>query len=78
MTASQHPEHPEHFTDLSNHFLVAMPAMADPNFSGTVIYLAEHSPKGALGIVVNRPLEIDLAILFERISLKLNDTRFGS
>ncbi|MFZ9789243.1 MAG: YqgE/AlgH family protein, partial [Burkholderiaceae bacterium] len=71
MTASQHPEHPEHFTDLSNHFLVAMPAMADPNFSGTVIYLAEHSPKGALGIVVNRPLEIDLANLFERISLKL-------
>jgi len=78
MTASQHPEHPEHFTDLSNHFLVAMPAMADPNFSGTVIYLAEHSPKGALGIVVNRPLEIDLANLFERISLKLDDTRFAS
>ncbi|NDG58349.1 MAG: hypothetical protein EBX55_07730, partial [Betaproteobacteria bacterium] len=55
MTASQHPERPEyagHFTDLSNHFLVAMPAMADPNFSGTVVYLAEHSPKGALGIVV--------------------------
>jgi len=78
MTASQHPEYPEHFTDLSNHFLVAMPAMADPNFSGTVIYLAEHSPKGALGIVVNRPLEIDLANLFERISLKLNDTRFAS
>jgi len=78
MTASQHPQHPEHFTDLSNHFLVAMPAMADPNFSGTVIYLAEHSPKGALGIVVNRPLEIDLANLFERISLKLDDTRFAS
>ncbi|MFY7986494.1 MAG: YqgE/AlgH family protein [Burkholderiaceae bacterium] len=78
MTASQHPQHPEHFTDLSNHFLVAMPAMADPNFSGTVIYLAEHSPKGALGIVVNRPLEIDLANLFERISLKLDDTSFAS
>ena len=78
MTASQHPQHPEHFTDLSNHFLVAMPAMADPNFSGTVIYLAEHSPKGALGIVVNRPLEIDLANLCERISLKLDDTRFAS
>lgn len=73
MTASQHPEHSGHFTDLSNHFLVAMPAMADPNFSGTVVYLAEHSPKGALGIVVNRPLEIDLGNLFERISLNLKD-----
>ncbi|NDB13430.1 MAG: hypothetical protein EBX53_03270, partial [Betaproteobacteria bacterium] len=76
MTASQHPERPEyagHFTDLSNHFLVAMPAMADPNFSGTVVYLAEHSPKGALGIVVNRVLDIDLGNLFERISLKLED-----
>ncbi|NCV06266.1 MAG: YqgE/AlgH family protein [Betaproteobacteria bacterium] len=81
MTASQHPERPEyagHFTDLSNHFLVAMPAMADPNFSGTVVYLAEHSPKGALGIVVNRVLDIDLGNLFERISLKLDDADFAS
>ena len=78
MTASQHPEHPANFTDFSNHFLVAMPAMADPNFSGTVVYLAEHSPKGALGIVVNRPLEIDLGNLFERISLKLQDESFAT
>ena len=75
MSASQQPVY---FTELSNHFLVAMPAMTDPNFSGTVVYLAEHSAKGALGIVVNRPLEIDLANLFERISLKLDDPRYAS
>jgi len=75
MSASQQPVY---FTELSNHFLVAMPAMTDPNFSGTVVYLAEHSAKGALGIVVNRPLEIDLANLFERISLRLDDPRYAS
>jgi putative transcriptional regulator len=69
---------PLYFTDLSNHFLVAMPAMTDPNFAGTVVYVAEHSSRGALGIVVNRPLEIDLANLFERLSLKLDDPRFAS
>jgi putative transcriptional regulator len=69
---------PLYFTDFSNHFLVAMPAMTDPNFAGTVVYIAEHSSRGALGIVVNRPLEIDLANLFERLSLKLDDPRFAS
>ncbi|MFN7309329.1 MAG: YqgE/AlgH family protein, partial [bacterium] len=34
-----------------------MPAMVDPNFSGTVIYLCEHNERGALGLVVNRPTE---------------------
>lgn len=69
---------PLYFTDLSNHFLVAMPSMTDPNFAGTVVYIAEHSSRGALGIVVNRPLEIDLANLFERLSLKLDDPRYAS
>lgn len=58
-------------TDLTNQFLIAMPDMADPNFGGTVVFIAEHSPKGALGLVINRPMEIDLATLFERIDLKL-------
>ncbi len=58
-------------TDLTNQFLIAMPDMADPNFGGTVVFVAEHSAKGALGLVINRPMEIDLATLFERIDLKL-------
>lgn len=57
--------------DLTNQFLIAMPDMADPNFGGAVVFVAEHSPKGALGLVINRPMEIDLATLFERIDLEL-------
>ena len=56
---------------LANQFLIAMPGMADPNFSGTVIYLFEHNERGAMGLVVNRPTEVDLATLFDKIELKL-------
>src|SRR5208282_4013849 len=58
---------------LANHFLIAMPGMADPSFSGTVVFLCEHSPRGALGIVINRPTDLTLQTLFERVELKLED-----
>lgn len=57
--------------DFTNQFLIAMPTMADSNFGGAVVFIAEHSPKGALGLVINRPMQIDLGTLFERIDLKL-------
>ena len=57
--------------NLTNQFLIAMPGMADPTFSGTVVYLCEHSEKGAIGLVINRPTDIDLQSLFERLDLKL-------
>lgn len=60
-----------HAVDFTNQFLIAMPSMADPNFGGAVVFVAEHSPKGALGLVINRAMEIDLGTLFERIELKL-------
>lgn len=56
---------------LANQFLVAMPGMVDPNFAGSVIYLFEHTDRGAMGLVVNRPTELNLATLFERIELSL-------
>jgi putative transcriptional regulator len=56
---------------LANQFLIAMPGMVDPNFAGSVIYLFEHTERGAMGLVVNRPTEVDLATLFEKIELKL-------
>ena len=40
--------------DLSNHFLIAMPALADSVFSRSLTYIFEHNKQGALGIVVNR------------------------
>ena len=57
--------------NLTNQFLIAMPNMADPTFSGTVVYLCDHSERGALGLVINRPTDIDLEALFSRIDLKL-------
>jgi len=56
---------------LANQFLIAMPGMVDPNFAGSVIYLFEHTDRGAMGLVVNRPTEVDLAGLFGKIDLKL-------
>ena len=56
---------------LANQFLIAMPGMVDPNFAGTVIYLFEHTERGAMGLVVNRPTELDMGALFEKIELKL-------
>ena len=56
---------------LANQFLIAMPGMVDPNFAGSVIYLFEHTERGAMGLVVNRPTEVSLSNLFDKIDLKL-------
>jgi len=56
-------------TDLSNHFLLAMPNMADPNFSGAVVLIAEHNGRGALGLVLNKPTTMTLGALLQRIDL---------
>ena len=64
--------------DLKHHFLVAMPAMQDPNFTGTVIYVTEHTAQGAFGLVVNRPLELPVQGLYERLDLPLPDTKLAA
>ncbi|MCB1906147.1 MAG: YqgE/AlgH family protein [Rhodocyclaceae bacterium] len=60
-------------SNLTKHFLIAMPALVDPNFARTVTLIAEHNDQGALGVIVNRPLDMDLATLFERIDLPIED-----
>jgi putative transcriptional regulator len=57
--------------NLTHHFLIAMPAMADPNFSRTLTYICEHNAEGALGVIVNRPTDMTLATLFERVDIPL-------
>ena len=57
--------------NLTHHFLIAMPSMADPYFSKTLTYVCEHNDQGALGVVVNRPIDMTLQALFERLSLTL-------
>ncbi|MCW5296881.1 YqgE/AlgH family protein [Herbaspirillum lusitanum] len=57
--------------DLTDHFLIAMPSMLDPVFGGTVVYLCEHNQNGALGVVINKPTDMTMDVLFDRINLKL-------
>lgn len=57
--------------DLTDHFLIAMPSMLDPIFGGTVVYLCEHNHNGALGVVINKPTDMTMDVLFDRINLKL-------
>jgi len=59
--------------NLVNHFLIAMPSMADQNFSRTLTYICEHNANGALGIIVNRPIDMDIANLFERVAIRLGE-----
>ena len=60
--------------NLTSHFLIAMPAMSDPNFSRTLTFVCEHNERGALGIVVNRPIEVTLAALFKQVEIPLEDS----
>jgi putative transcriptional regulator len=57
--------------NLANHFLIAMPSMLDPIFGGTVVYLCEHNAAGALGVIINKPTDMTMDVLLERIDLKL-------
>jgi len=57
--------------DLTNQFLIAMPGMADDTFAGAVVYLCEHTERGALGLVINKPIDIKLKGLFEKVELPL-------
>ena len=58
--------------NLTNQFLIAMPGMGDGTFAGTVVYLCEHTEKGALGLVINKPIDITLRNLFEKVELSLD------
>ncbi len=55
---------------LRNHFLIAMPTLADPNFSHTVTYICDHGEEGALGIIVNRPLEVTLGEVLQNLEIE--------
>jgi len=58
--------------NLTDNFLIAMPTLEDPYFSNALVYICEHNENGALGIIVNRPIDMDLAGLFDKIDIKLS------
>ena len=57
--------------NLANHFLIAMPSIQDPVFGGAVVYVCEHNDKGVLGVVINKPTDMTMETLFDRVDLKL-------
>jgi putative transcriptional regulator len=57
--------------NLTNHFLIAMPSLSDALFGRSVVFMCEHSERGALGLVINKPSDIRLPRLFEKIDLPM-------
>lgn len=62
-------------TSLTNHFLIAMPGLQDPNFARTVTYVCEHTDQGAMGIVINRPLDVTLGELLAQLEITVAQSR---
>ena len=60
--------------DLTHHFLIAMPRLEDALFEHSVVYVCEHNERGALGLIINKPSDLLLSGLFEKIALTLNRT----
>ena len=58
--------------NFTHHFLIAMPGLQDAAFAKSVIYMCEHSDRGALGLVINKPSDINLKKLFEKVELPLH------
>ena len=57
--------------NLTHHFLIAMPGLEDASFARSVVYLCEHSERGALGLIINKPSDITLKSLFDKVDLSL-------
>jgi putative transcriptional regulator len=64
--------------NLTHHFLIAMPSLQDEVFARSVVYLCEHSERGALGLVINKPSDILLRNLFEKVELPLDREELAS
>jgi len=60
-------------TNLTNHFLIAMPNLMDGNFSHSVTYMCEHDTRGSLGITINRPSDIRLGEIFQQLDIQCSD-----
>jgi len=68
----------EEMHTLAGQLLIAMPGMDDPNFEHSVTYICEHSDKGALGIIINKPMNMDLSEVMEQLSLEPETAELGA
>lgn len=60
--------------DLTNHFIIAMPGLADPSFARSVSYICQHDSQGAMGLTINRPLDIPFGELLSQLNIPLQDS----
>lgn len=58
---------------LTNHFLIAMPTLADANFSRTVTFICEHTRDGAMGLVINRTTDLKLRDIFDQLEISTDN-----
>lgn len=59
--------------NLTNHFLIATNTLTDSTFSGSVIYICEHSENGAMGIIINKPSPIGMEVVFTSTGNRIPD-----
>ncbi len=57
-------------TSLANQLLIAMPSLRDPNFERSVIYICEHHDQGSVGLIINRPMQFFLSLVFEQLDIE--------
>lgn len=57
-------------TSFANHLLIAMPSLHDPNFERSVVYVCEHHTQGSVGLIINRPMQYPLSIVFEQLEIE--------
>ena len=67
----------EHTLDLTDHFLIAMPAMQDRLFGKSVVYVCEHTARGAMGVIVNKRSEFEVSDLFAKVQMPLGRAELG-
>ncbi len=60
-------------TRLTNQFLVAMPDVEDPYFDHAVTLICEHNDQGAMGIIINQPLNINISQILHHLDIQLSD-----
>lgn len=70
------PLKPSASSNLCNNFLIAMPAMDDPNFAQTVTLVCEHNDEGSFGITINRPINFTVGELFSQLKIDSVDQNF--
>jgi putative transcriptional regulator len=62
------------FTSLKDHFLIATLGLEDPFFSNSLVYLCEHTPEGAMGLIINHPSNLSFDEIFNNCGIELSDS----